>query len=195
MVIVNTQVRRNPAQQAANPHDLFRSNPIFGKILVPAEDLCGKTVWEPCAGHFDLVQGLYDGCVESVLGTDIIDHEDNPFVLEQVVDILTVKKPLAKIAVTNPPVKTALMQPIVEHLLSLGLDKLCIFARAAWVTDGDKRSRWLRATAPARVHFIPQRYRFRWNDIAIPGGGYAFCWVVWEKNHAGPCVMDWLDAR
>jgi hypothetical protein len=94
--------------------------------------------------------------------------------------------------VMNPPFH--LMDDFVLHALGLGVGKVAAFGRLAWL-EGQRRhaSLWSKHP-PARIWVISKRLTLWRGDDPDPkdsGGAIPFCWVVWERGHAGK-TLGWL---
>lgn len=93
--------------------------------------------------------------------------------------------------VSNPPY--GVIEPWIEHALSLANQKVAVLARLA-LLEGIKRRSLFRRTPLARVWVSSRRVSMPpgGSDIPAKGGSVAFAWFVWERGHEGPPSLGWL---
>jgi hypothetical protein len=152
--------------------------------LLKVEPLSG-TIWEPACGPGAIVKVLRD-VGHRVFATDLVDYgcPDS----ESRVDFLMEQHPAFHIGaiVTNPPFKLA--EKFVRHALTLGMPKLCMLLRLAFL-ESESRRPILDSGLLARIYvfrnLLPMTHRAGW-DGRRASSAMAFGWFVWELGHRGP---------
>jgi hypothetical protein len=116
-------------------------------------------------------------------------------------DAFNIVEPLENL-ISNPPF--ARIEDVIRHFLPLVRRKLALLARLN-VLEGQDRRALFRASPPARVWVSSRRASIPPGDLAHPrdqfgavtplpasGGSTAYCFVVWDRDYAGPTVLDWF---
>jgi len=168
------------------PNDFYRTPPHATRALMHVEAL-PRTIWEPACGDGAISQVLLDSG-HTVHSTDLIDRG---FGVPRR-DFLMERTRLADCVVTNPPFKLA--DQFVEHALSLGIKRIAILQRLAWLEGSERRKRLWSVSPPARVWVFSKRVTmWRGDDpnARDKGGAIPFAWFVWEP--ASPRTeIGWL---
>jgi hypothetical protein len=116
-------------------------------------------------------------------------------------DAFSIAKPFDNL-VGNPPFK--LIEQVIPHFLPLVRRKLVLFARLN-ILEGQERGVLLRESPPARVWVSSRRVSAPPGHLAHPrdrfgavvplpasGGSTAYCFVVWDRDYAGPTLLGWV---
>jgi hypothetical protein len=103
---------------------------------------------------------------------------------------------------SNPPFDR--IEVAARHFLPLVQRKLVLLARLN-VLEGQTRQALFRESPPARVWVSSRRASIPPGDLAHPrdqfgamvpppatGGSTAYCFVVWDRDHAGSTVLGWF---
>ena len=90
------------------------------------------------------------------------------------------------------------MRPERIHALDLGIEKLAILARLAWLEGRARHESLWRREKLARVWIFSERQTLWRGDDAVPeedGGMTAYAWFVFERHHSGQLGVskDWGD--
>lgn len=168
------------------PNDFYRTPPHATRALMLKESL-PLTIWEPACG---------DGAISTVLAeaghtvhsTDLIDRG---FGVPRR-DFLMERTPLADCIVTNPPFKLA--DQFVEHALAIGVQRIAILQRLAWLEGSERRKRLWSINPPARVWVFSKRVTmWRGDDpnARDKGGAIPFAWFWWEPR-ATRTELGWI---
>ena len=93
--------------------------------------------------------------------------------------------------VTNPPY--GIIEPYIEHALSIASHKVAILARLA-LLEGQKRQQMFKTTPLARVWISSRRMSMPpgGTDIPAKNGTVAYAWFIWEHGYVGRPEIDWL---
>lgn len=148
-------------------------------------------IWEPCAGDGALCKRLARHGVETV-ASDIADRGYGP---ARIVSVYEVDKAFSRAVVTNPPFSECgapAKARMIEHLLSLDLDYLCLLLPLGWDAPAGHAA-FLTRWPVAREHLMTWKVDFT-GEGSPPS---YFCWFVWERGFAGPTLkyrMPRVDA-
>lgn len=171
--------------------DLYETPEVAVHALLRVEHI-GFQVWEPACGSGHIVKVLRDRG-HSVLATDIANHhcpESNAGI-----DFLTTIPPIQRIdaIITNPPFFLA--EQFVKHALELGIPKICMLLRLAFLESERRRDLFARGQL-ARVHQfrkrLPMMHRAGWEGRRA-NSGMPFAWFVWEQHHRAPPAIHWVS--
>ena len=175
-----------PDAAAREKDDFYPTPPEGTRALLAVERFRGA-IWEPACGDGAISRVLAEAGHE-VVSTDLVDRG---FGVPRV-DFLMESRRLAPNVVTNPPFKHA--EQFLARALDLGAEKIALLCRLAWL-EGARRRRMFETTPLARVHVFSRRLPIRrGGDPDVSGGGLiAFAWYVWERGHAGPPTLGWID--
>jgi hypothetical protein len=171
--------------------DLYETPPEAARALLRVETI-PHCIWEPAAGRGAIVRVLRD-VGHAAIASDIYDYG---FPLHFVRDFLAeIKAPVGVEAiVTNPPYRDA--QAFVEHALRL-VPRVIMLLRLAFL-ESERRSLILDRGQLARVHVfrnrLPMMHRDSWAGPKA-SSAMAFAWFVWNRNHAGPTIINRISWR
>lgn len=169
-----------PLGSAREKDDFYRTPESATRDLLRVESL-GPTVWEPSCGDGAICRVLETAGIRCV-ATDLVDRGYG----EARRDFLMERELLAPVIVTNPPFKLA--DDFALHALSLGPDKLCLFARLAWLEGRARHERLWSRHPPSRIWVFARRLTLWRGDDPHPqdkGGAIAFAWFVWDAAASG----------
>jgi hypothetical protein len=147
-----------------------------------------RRVWEPAAGRGAIVNELRSAGHE-VIASDIADYGDPTHFAER--DFLLERKMPdgCEAIVTNPPFN--IVEPFVAHALELS-PIVIMLLRLAFL-ESERRCGILEGRGLARVHVfrkrLPMMHRDQWAGRKA-NSGMAFAWMIWDRNYAGPTVID-----
>jgi hypothetical protein len=186
------QVQRHSLAERGN--DLYETPTVAVGALLRIEKLPHR-LWEPACGHGNIVNVLRAAGHE-VLASDLVDYGNPTHFYRR--DFLMEKLPRGcEGIVTNPPFK--LVEQFVAHAIDLCplvimLLRLAFFEAGAGPTKKAALRRYvLDEHPPARIHVfrrrLPMMHRENWAGRKA-NSGMAFCWMVWDRGHSGPTVID-----
>ena len=176
-----------PRGLARERDDFYRTPEAATRALLGVEAL-GPLVWEPACGDGAICRVLETAGIRCV-ATDLVDRGYG----EARRDFLMERDLLAPVIVTNPPFKLA--DEFALHALSLGVRKLCLFLRLAFLEGRARHDRLWAVHPPARVWVFSRRLTLWRGDDPNPqdkGGTIAFAWFVWDREVGGPPRLGWL---
>jgi hypothetical protein len=167
--------------------DLYETPPEAIRTLMRAEPL-PKVIWECACGPGSIVRELRSAG-HHVYATDLVDYgcPDS----ESGCDFLMEQAPSFAVGavVTNPPYKLA--SEFVAHALQLGIPKVCMLLRLAFI-ESERRRAILDSGLLARVYpfrnRLPMMHRDGW-DGPRSSSSIPFAWFVWELGHKGPTEL------
>lgn len=160
------------------PNDYYPTPEYATEALFSVEEFEGA-VLEPAAG---------DGTMANVI------NRHNPCVAKELLDghdflLETEQYPNV---VTNPPFKLA--QEFVEKAKTVADKKVALFLKLVFL-EGQCRQRMFRDTVfpLARVHVFSKRVTlYAGGRKGKNSGTMAFAWFVWDKEHVGPPIINWI---
>ena len=161
------------------PNDFYPTPIEVTRALLRVEHHCianvaAGPVWEPCGRGGAIIRELQRSGFETV-GSDIVPDSAHDVVA---LDVLAVKRPLAKKVVTNPPF--AIAADIILHLLDrLKVDYLALLLKSQfWHAEG--RRSLFNLHRPARIHALT------WRPDFLGGGDPTMdcSWIVWQRGWA-----------
>jgi len=167
--------------------DHYYKTPASCVKAIVARESFGHNIWDCCTGDGAIADALMDSGF-SVVATELKDRgyglTGRDFLQEDTL--------LAPEMIINPPFKLA--DEFVSHAINLGVRKLAVFQRLAWLEGGKRLNTLWRVHPPSRIWVFSKRQTL-WRgddpDAKASGGAIPFAWFVWEKNHKGP-VLDWI---
>jgi len=180
---MSSQSRRCPL--AERGLDLYETPSVAVEALRRVEQL-PLCIWEPAAGKGAIVRVLRNHG-HRVLASDIYDYGG----LDFVADFLTLKQMLVGCSciLTNPPYQK--VEPFVARALELS-SLVIMLLRLAFL-ESERRCGILENRGLARVHVfrkrLPMMHRDQWAGRKA-NSGMAFAWMVWDRNYAGPTIID-----
>ena len=171
------------------PDGYYRTPPVCVRGLL-AKETFGPTVLEPACGD-GAISRVLEADGYTVISTDLVDRGFG----EGGVDFLAEQALRADDLITNPPYDRA--DEFALHALKLGVHKMALLCRLAWLEGTDRYSRLFSHKQLARVWvFSARQTLWRGDDAAAEsdGGMTAYAWFVFERDHNGPWIGDWLTA-
>ena len=182
MLDMSSQSRRHT--HAERGLDVYETPEVAVHALLRCEQLPEK-IWEPACGHGNIVRVLR-GNGRTVFAYDLADYGCG---LAEVDFLTTELRPPVEMILSNPPYKFA--QAFVERALELS--PLVIMLMRLAFYESDRRRHILEGCGLARIHVfrkrLPMMHRLGWEGRKA-NSGMAFCWMVWDKSHAGPTTID-----
>jgi hypothetical protein len=168
--------------------DDFYSEPEWcSRRLFAVEEFIGP-VWDPAAGLGTIPQAARAAGLSN-LASDIAEH--GAYGARR--DFLKDPAPITSAfnVVCNPPF--ALAREFVERAIELGAEKTAVIFPVARLNA----ARWLATMPLARVWLLTPRPSMPPGKLVAngekPGGGKTdFCWLVFDRTHAGPPALGWL---
>jgi hypothetical protein len=166
-------------------NDVYETPPEAVEALLRVESLPAH-VWEPCCGSGRIVETMraHGFCVTA---SDLVGDR---------IDFLMEWRAPESVAaiVTNPPFKLA--DDFVRHGLKL-VPTVAMLLRLNFL-ESEGRSDIIDGGCLARVHVfadrLPRMHRQGW-DGPRSSATTAFAWFVWQRDHAGPTILDRVRAR
>ena len=178
------QVQRHPL--AERGLDLYQTPAVAVEALLRVERHSHRRLGA-AAGRGAIARVLRDHG-HSVICCDIVDYG---FPLHTVGDFLaTTAMPVGcDCILTNPPFN--IVEPFVAHALELS-PLVIMLLRLAFL-ESERRCGILEGRGLARVHVfrkrLPMMHRDQWTGRKA-NSGMAFAWMVWERSHTGPTIID-----
>lgn len=179
--------RRKAAGCWRQPDDFYRTPRGTTRALLGVEQF-PTTVWGPAAGD-GAISRVFEEAGHSVVSTDLVDRDYG----EAGRDFLQEPALLAECIVTNPPFKP--IDEFAVHALELGVEKMAILARLAWLEGRTRHQELWRREKLARIGVFSERQTLWRGDDAAPeadGGMTAYAWFIFERNHRGLYAGGWL---
>ncbi len=181
-----TGARTRLATGGRERDDWYRTPPHVTEALL-AREAFGPIVWDPCCG---------DGAMAEVVGRQHVvvasDLVDRGFGTPRV-DFLLEGARRADHMIVNPPFRLA--DEFALWALQLGVTKLAVLQRLAWLEGMGRHAALWGPRPPARVWvFAARATLWRGDDPNPPnrGGVMALAWYVWESGHQGAPALGWI---
>jgi hypothetical protein len=167
--------------------DWYRTPPECVLKLL-AQERFGAEVWEPACGDGAISRVLTE-YGHTVVSTDLVDRGFG----YGGVDFLAERALRADDLITNPPYELA--DDFAVHALELGVRKMALLCRLAWLEGKDRYDRLYSHHKLARVWvFSPRQTLWRGDeDTEDDGGMTAYAWFVFEGNNRGAATLGWLS--
>jgi hypothetical protein len=168
--------------------DFYRTPPECTRALLRKEKF-RRSMWEPACGDGAISRVLVEAG-HTVVSTDLIDRGYG----EGGLDFLTEQKLRASDLATNPPYERA--DEFALHALNLGVRKMALLCRLAWLEGQERYDRLYSQQKLARVWVFSRRQTlWRGDDEAAEadGGMTAYAWFVFERDHSGAPTLGWLS--
>jgi hypothetical protein len=169
--------------------DGFYVEPEWCSVRLFEVEKFDGTIWDPACGIGRVVEAARRAGYRTI-ATDIIDRGYPQFngpldFLEDCGGIAVAN------IVTNPPFTQC--DRFVRRALELTSNKIAMI----WLTRRLNAAGWLQDTPLARVYFLTPRPSMPPGHVILagekPGGGKQdFCWLVFERGHAGAPELHWL---
>lgn len=164
--------------------DWYQEPRFVVDALLDVEPFVGLS-WDPACGGGNIPLAMQARGLDCI-GSDIADrgygsaHED----------FLT-SHACAENVVSNPPY--GIIEPFIDHALSLTTGKVAILARLA-LLEGQKRRSWFQTLPLARVWVSSRRVSMPpgGTDVPAKGGTIAYAWFIFEHGYSGAPSLGWL---
>ena len=168
--------------------DWFRT-PVWATQALLEREAFPGAVWECAAGDGAMADPI------AAAGYRVVASDVAPLRADVVPRDFLTEQALpdgCESVITNPPFRAA--GDFVRHALALGVRKLAIIQRVAFL-EGSERQRTIFAShPPARIWVFSRRVTMWKGDLSDQrdkGGAMAFCWLVFERHHQGTQV-GWI---
>jgi hypothetical protein len=182
--------QRKAAGISRQEDDFYRTPAEAVRALLAVEQF-PTTIWEPACGDGAISRVLAEAG-HTVISADLIDRGFG----NGGIDFLAETERRADCIITNPPF--GIDDEFALHALALGVTKIALLARLTWLEGTDRYSRLFSHKQLARVWvFSARQTLWRGDDAAAEsdGGMTAYAWFVFERDHSGPWIGDWLTAE
>lgn len=168
--------------------DFYRTPSHATEALLRVETF-PASVWEPACGD-GAISRVLAAAGHTVTSTDLVDRgygvPRRDFLMEHQV--------LAACVITNPPFKLA--DEFVLHAIRLGISRIAILQRLAWMEGLSRHTALWSKHPPARVWVFAKRVTmWRGDDpnARDTGGAIPFAWFVWDGAAPGRTPsLGWL---
>src|SRR5262245_5415187 len=179
------QVQRHTLAERGD--DAYMTPPCATQALLRVERL-PKRLWEPACGDGTGILDVLRAHGHEVIGSDLVDYGRPDCFWRR--DFLMEPLPAGcQAVITNPPFRN--VEQFVAHALDL-CPLVVMLPRLAFL-ESDRRRGILEGRGLARVHVfrkrLPRMHRRGWEGRKA-NSGMAFCWMVWDRSHAGPTTID-----
>lgn len=166
--------------------DWYRTPPECVRALLAKEPF-DIEVWECACGDGAISREL-EAYGHTVVSTDLINRGYG----QGGVDFLAADELWASHVITNPPYDLA--DEFAMHALKLGVRKIALLCRLAWLEGSDRHERLWSLGRLARVWvFSPRQTLWRGDDDTEDDGGMtAYAWFVFERDHSSAPALGWL---
>ncbi len=160
----------------------FYETPYGLTRLFLSREVFPESVLEPACG---------DGAIVKVLKE--FDYNVTAFDLE--VDFLKFDKPVSCI-ITNPPFSLAL--EFIKHAKQLTTEKFAFLLPLSYLHGKQRYDEVYTDTEfPLSKVYVFTRYPMLGDELRDDGkhrtGMMVYAWYLWDKNHSGPPIINWLD--
>lgn len=146
-------------------------------------------IWECACGDGAISREL-EAYGHTVISSDLIGRGYG----NSGVDFLAATELWATDIITNPPYDKA--DEFALHALSLGVRKMALLCRLAWLEGQDRYDRLYSQRKLARVWtFSPRQTLWRGDRGEGDGGMTAYQWFIFERDHNGGYTGDWLTTE
>ena len=173
--------------EGVNRHkdDWYRTPPECVRALLAVETFA-PDVWEPACGD-GAISRVLEASGHRVISSDLMDRDYG-----ERADFLAAAELCVPDLITNPPYDLA--DEFALHALALGVRKMALLCRLAWLEGQDRYERLYSQEKLARVWvFSPRQTLWRGDDDTEDDGGMtAYAWFVFEQDHVGLATLGWL---
>lgn len=154
-----------------------------------------EPVWDPACGAGNIPRTLGSLGLQTI-GSDIVDRMGGA---GHVRDFLTEPhephcSDLARAIVTNPPYGK-LAERFVLRAIEL-VPYVAVLVQAKFPYSQGRYERLFGPHPPARLLHLVDRPSMPpghlLGKISAQGGKMDFCWIIWDRQHAGPTTAHWL---
>jgi len=168
--------------------DAYMTPPVATEALLRHVEL-PRRLWEPACGDGTGILDVLRAHGHEVIGSDLVDY-GRPDCFWRRDFLMETRTPAGCGGiVTNPPYKLA--EHFVAHALQL-CPLVVMLTRLAFL-ESERRCHILENCGLARVLVfrkrLPMFHRRNWQGPKA-NSGMGFCWMVWDRSHAGPTTMD-----
>lgn len=177
----------NQRNRDSQEHDYYATDPKAVELLLENETFTGP-VWEPACGEGHISKVLHAHGLQ-VHSSDLIDRGYGA----AGVDFLTHQGGGYHCnIITNPPYKYA--KEFVEKALDVIAPgyKVAMFLKLTFL-EGQGRRYLFKQYPPAAVYVSSARLECGKNGEFTGSSAVAYCWLVWQKGHAGPTHLKWIN--
>lgn len=173
---------------AREANDFYRTPSHATEALLRVETF-PSAIWEPACGD-GAISMVLANAGHVVISTDLIERG---FGVPRRDFLMEYQAP-ASCIVTNPPFKLA--DEFVLHAIRLGVQRIAILQRLAWLEGLARHNALWSKYPPARVWVFAKRVTmWRGDDpnARDTGGAIPFAWFVWDDSAAGNVpALGWL---
>lgn len=177
-----------PPYTMRDPRDFYPTPAWATRALLMVEKFEGE-IWEPACGRGDMAREM-EAAGYQVRATDLYDYSYGA----AHVDFLNPALGDVDNIMTNPPFALAL--EFARLAARRARRKAAMLVRLGFLETAT-RAKFFRESRLSRVWVFPQRVTMWSNGVALSKGGgkLAFAWFIWDRNHRGPIILDWLPER
>lgn len=179
----------NQRNQDAEEHDYYATDPQAVELLLQCEAF-STHIWEPACGEGHISEVLKEHG-HTVYSTDLVNRGYGDL---SGVDFL--RLPAGYIwggdIITNPPYKYAKEFAMAALGAIPTGRKVAMFLKLTFL-EGQARRELFRAFPPLAVYVSSARLECGKNGQFTGSSAVAYCWVVWQKGHAGPTYLKWIN--
>lgn len=180
----------NLSEKERSVLDYYGTNPECVRGLLAHESF-NPNVWEPTAGHHNIVDVLLkSGKFQSVKASDIAEY---PGVEHDISDFLNFNGSVNCDIIMNPPYYDA------EKFVTKALDivspgnKVAVFLRLQFLEGQGRYERIFLTNPPLNVYVFPKRQVCSKTDDFTEPSAVAYCWIVWQKGYHSAPQIYWIE--
>lgn len=166
--------------------DFYPTPAYVTEELLKREKFSGD-IWEPACGEGHISKILEQQGYK-VRSTDIIDYGYGESNINFLRDEFFARLPKADNIVTNPPFMYA--TEFVYRAKEMTNNKIALFLKTTFLEGVERYKIFQDQEYPLKtVYQFSRRIAF---GNSKNGGMLAFAWFVWDKNHTGRPVIEWI---
>lgn len=155
-------------------------------------------VWDCCCGGGNICKSAFERGLR-VTGTDKVDRfgaNAKPFWFKGVRDFFSIKEPLGRHLVFNPPYKGGLAEKFIRYALTLAEGKVAAFVEARFLFGNERARGLFLDLPPTRIYAMTPRVsappgQYILDGGKVGGGQPDHVWLVYERGVAGTQFL-WL---
>lgn len=182
------------AKVARQGNDYYPTPPSATKAFLAAErrhlraavDASAEPVehpiWEPCGRGGAIVTEL-EAAGFATIATDIVADPAHRVTAQ---NLLTCRRALSPVVVTNPPF--ALAADMIRHLLDDLQCRYVALLLKSTFWHAEKRTGLWRWRTPSRIWAL----NWRLDCLGLGNPTMEFIWCIWDADSRGPCAFDVL---
>ena len=166
--------------------DFYPTPAYVTEELLKREKFSGD-IWEPACGegHISKILGQQGYKVRS---TDIIDYGYGESNINFLRDEFFARLPKADNIITNPPFMYA--TEFVYRAKEMANNKIALFLKTTFLEGVERYKIFQDQEYPLKIVYqFSRRIAF---GNSKNGGMLAFAWFVWDKDHTGRPVIEWI---